>query len=355
MNNNSRKPPQRQPQRNNNSRPPVRRKKRKKRANYLPLIISVVLIAVLLIVILRCTGKEDETIPDNTEKVVNMSIPEIIVTEEPYHIIEIPDEEIYSYAAVLYNMTTNKIICEKNMDEVTYPASLTKIMTAIIAIENIDPSEYFDTYITLEADMFDYITVSNASVAGFKAGENVRIIDLLYGVILPSGADACIALARHIAGSESGFADLMNAKAEELGCTNTSFINSTGLHDINHRTTARDMLTILRYALKNDLFRTIFTTESYTTGSTNMREEGFTFKSTVFRAFTNNEFDLGNIIGGKTGYTIEAKLCLSTLSKTPAAEYILITLGAGEGDNNTAYHVMDAVKLYDTYTNTQEN
>ena len=354
MMNNNRYPPQKPPQKSNNSRPPVKRKRRRKRANYLPLIIFVVLIATLLIIILRCAGKDDnDTLPVITEKVVSMSAPEIVITEEPYSIAEIKEDDIYSYAAVLYNMTTNRIVCEKNVDEVTYPASLTKIMTAIIAIENINPTEYFDKYITLDADMFDYITLSNASVAGFKAGEKVRIIDLLYGVILPSGADACIALARHIAGSESGFADLMNAKAEELGCTNTNFINSTGLQDINHRTTARDMLTILRYALKNDLFRTIFTTESYTTGSTNMREEGFTFKSTVYRAFTNNDFEMGNIIGGKTGYTVEAKLCLSTLARTPAAEYILITLGAGEGDNNTPYHVMDAVTIYDKYTKTE--
>ena len=142
----------------------------------------------------------------------------------------------------------------------------------------------------------------------------------------------------------------MNAKAAELGCENTHFVNSTGLHDINHRTTAKDILTILRYALKNDLFRTIFTTDSYTTGETNMRSEGVSFKSTVGRAFTNGGFEIGNIIGGKTGYTIEAKLCLATLAKTPIAEYILITLGAGDGDNSTAYHVMDAVKIYDEYT-----
>jgi D-alanyl-D-alanine carboxypeptidase len=359
MNNNrrSQRPPPQQQRRPNNSRPPVhnkpqpqKRRRRKKRPNYLPLIIFVLLIIALVFIIFQCTKKDEETNPSITERVVSMSAPETVVTEEPYNIAEIQETEIYSYAAVLYNRTTNRIICEKNMDEVTYPASLTKIMTAIIAIESIDSSEYYDTYITLDADMFDYINTANASTAGFKAGEKVRIIDLLYGIILPSGADSCIALARYIAGSESGFADLMNAKAAELGCENTTFINSTGLHDINHRSTARDILTILNYALRNDLFYTIFTTESYTTGSTSMREEGFTFKSTVFRAFTNNDYEIGNIIGGKTGYTIEAKLCLSTLAKTLSGEYILITLGAGEGDNNTAYHVMDTVKLYETYT-----
>jgi len=338
---------------NNRPQPQVRKRtqkrRRKKRPNYLPLVVAIFLIATLLIIILQCTGREERPSDIVTERIISMSAPEIVVTEEKLEIVEL-DDEIYSQNSVLYNLTTNSYICEKNMEEVTYPASLTKIMTAIIAIENIDATKYFDTYITLDADIFDYITTANASVAGFKVGEKVRIIDLLYGVVLPSGADACIALARYIAGSESGFSDLMNAKAQELGCKDTHFINSTGLHDINHRTTAKDMLTILRYALKNDLFRTIFTTDSYTTGETNMRSEGVTFKSTVTRAFTNGDFDIGNIIGGKTGYTIEAKLCLATLAKTPVSEYILITMGAGEGDNSTAYHVMDAIKIYGDYT-----
>ena len=347
--NNNRRPQPRPPQQNGNRN--VKKRRRKKRPNYIPLIAAVFVLATLLIIILKCTGREEKPIePLITERVISMSAPEAVATEEKLDIKELDEDEIYSHTSVLYNLTTNTYVCEKNMEEVTYPASLTKIMTAIVAIENIEATKYFDTYITLDANIFDYITTANASVAGFKVGERVRIIDLLYGVVLPSGADACIALARYIAGSESGFSELMNAKAAELGCENTHFINSTGLHDINHRTTAKDILTILRYALKNDLFRTIFTTDSYTTGETNMRSEGVTFRSTVGRAFTNGGFEIGNIIGGKTGYTIEAKLCLATLAKTPLSEYILITMGAGDGDNSTAFHVMDAVKIYGEYT-----
>lgn len=326
-----------------------RKKRKKKKNNYLPLIMFIGIIIALLILILRCTADDELPETPGTERIVSMSAPEQVVTEPPSNVTEL-DDEIYSFASILYSITDNKIICGKNMEEITYPASLTKIMTAIIAIESIPVSDYFDKYITLDADIFSYISSANASVAGFKEGESVRVIDLLYGVMLPSGADASIGLARYIAGSESAFADLMNEKAAELGCIDTHFVNSTGLHDINHRTTARDILTILKYALKNDLFRTIFTTDSYTTGETNMRAEGLTFRSTVFRAFTNNGYEIGNVIGGKTGYTIEAKLCLATLAKTPTKEYILITLGAGEGDNQTAYHVMDAIKIYDDYT-----
>lgn len=362
MNNNRRRPPQTPPnaRRRNPNNPQrrqgqgsqvqaVRRRKRirKKRTNYFPLIIFIAIIITLLFIILQCNSKEEPSDDIVNERIVNMSAPEteaVIVQS----VSEMDDQDILSYSSVLYNITKDTIICGRNMDEVTYPASLTKIMTAIVAIESIDPEEYFETYVTLEEDMFEYIASENASVAGFQSGERVRIIDLFYGVMLPSGAEACIGLARYIAGSESGFADLMNAKAEALGCTDTYFVNSTGLHDINHRTTAKDMLIILKYALKNVLFRTIFTTDTYTTGATNMRDS-VTFTSTVFRAFTNNGYEVGNVIGGKTGYTIEAKLCLATLAKTPEAEYILITMGAGDGTNQTAYHVMDTVKIYERY------
>lgn len=349
MNNNNRQRPRPSNTRNNKRQPIPKIRKKKKQVNYMPLIIFIGIVITLLIIVLQCGGEKEPVDDLNQNRVVNITAPETVITEERYNIPKL-DIEIYSYASILYNTQTRRIIAAKNADEVTYPASLTKIMTAIVVIETIDPSEYFETYVTLDADIFEYITNANASIAGFKAGEKVRIIDLLYGVILPSGADACIGLARHISGSESGFVELMNAKATELGCENTYFVNSTGLHDINHRTTAADMLTILRYALQNDLFRTIFTTEVYTTGETNMRAEGITFRSTVFRAFTNNDYEIGYVVGGKTGYTVEAKLCLATLAKTPTTEYILITMGAGEGDNQTAYHVMDAVKIYNEYT-----
>ena len=175
--------PQPQPNRN------IKKRRRKKRPNYIPLITAIFILAALLIIILQCTGREEKPGETVTERVISMSAPEVVATEEKIEIIEL-DEEIYSYASVLYNLTTNSYVCEKNMEEVTYPASLTKIMTAIVAIENIDATKYFDTYITLDADIFDYITTANASVAGFKVGERVRIIDLLYGVVLPSGGDA---------------------------------------------------------------------------------------------------------------------------------------------------------------------
>ncbi|MCL2516995.1 MAG: D-alanyl-D-alanine carboxypeptidase [Oscillospiraceae bacterium] len=259
-------------------------------------------------------------------------------------------DEIHSKYAVFYNISRDETICEKNPDTIAFPASLTKIMTSIIAIERIDPSKYDDTIIITQ-DIIDFLFRQNAATAGFEAKEEVKIIDLLYGVMLPSGAEASIAVANYVAGSESRFADLMNEKAKELGCNNTNFVNVTGLHDENHYTTASDMAKILTYSIKNEMFRSIFTRMmSYTTSPTNIHEEGITFSNTTYIAFSQNNFYMGFIIGGKTGFTNEACLCLATYAVIGGNDYILITMGAGEGDNKTAYHVMDAVAIYGEYT-----
>src|SRR5699024_6501471 len=128
-------------------------------------------------------------------------------------------------------------------DEKIYPASLTKIMTAIVAIENLPD---LDEQIYLSEDMFEKLYSENASMAGFLPNEKVAAIDLIYGALLPSGAESCIGLADAIAGSEKSFVKLMNEKAEELGMNDTHFTNSTGLHDRNHYTTVNDIAKLLK-------------------------------------------------------------------------------------------------------------
>jgi D-alanyl-D-alanine carboxypeptidase (penicillin-binding protein 5/6) len=341
------------PNGNNNKNKPRKRKPDSSR-----LVLSFLLFSVMLIVIIfalyKCAAnnadKKADDITTQPESVILATVPPIVddTNKSPDVKPVILGSEVYSDNVIMVNLNTDQVICEKGQNETAYPASLTKIMTVITAIEKISSAEY-DTAVTLEADIFDYLYAQNAALAGFEPGENVTVMDLFYGTMLPSGAEAAIGLARYSAGSEANFTELMNAKAGEIGCINTRFINVTGLHDLNHYTTASDIELILQYALKNELFRKIFTTEWYTTQATNVHANGVTFHNTTFANFTANNYDTGSIIGGKTGYTEAAGLCLATLAAYEGSEYILITLGAGDGGNDVPYQVMDAVYLYGEY------
>ena len=255
-----------------------------------------------------------------------------------------PNEELYSPHAILLRLNDHKVIFENKSDEKIYPASLTKIMTAIVAIENISNLE---ETVTLPEKIFTDLYTANASMAGFLPGEEVTAIDLLYGTLLPSGADASIGLAFRISGSESEFVRLMNKKAKELGMENTHFANATGLHDDNHYTTVKDIAVLLQYALKNETFRNIFTTVRHSTDNTNLHPGGITFYSTLSTKTNTYEFDGGKMMGGKTGYTDEAGLCLASVAEKGEYEYILVTAGAKGNQYTEQFHIMDAFTVYE--------
>lgn len=247
---------------------------------------------------------------------------------------------INSPYAVLMQVRGGRVIGEINGEEQMYPASMTKIMTTIVAIENLKD---LDQEITLTNEMFEGLYEQDATQAGFQPGETVRAIDLLYGVMLPSGAECCIALADTIAGSEADFVTLMNEKAAKLGMTGTNFCDTTGLHDANHYSTARDIAVLLKYALKDDTFREIIESPYHSTPGTNIHPDGITFYSTMFKNLSDTAVTDGKIMGGKTGYTGEAGHCLASFAEIDGTEYILVTGGAsGIG----IPHINDAVTVY---------
>lgn len=243
---------------------------------------------------------------------------------------------IDSKYAIIYNMDTNEVLYEYNSNEITSIASLTKIMTCIVAIENI---ENLDTKVTLGRDVFYGLVEAQASVAGFKYGDNVSYRDLLMGAMLPSGADATKALAINIAGSEEEFVKLMNAKAKELNLSNTNFVNTTGLEAVGHYSTVQDIATLLIYSLKNDTFREIYTTREYTT-TNNLK-----FSSTLKKISNGYTIDISHIQGSKTGYTDEAGLCMSSIANYNNVNYLLVTAGA-DYHGNTPRQLLDAIKIY---------
>lgn len=183
-------------------------------------------------------------------------------------------------------------------------------------------------------------------MAGFQPGEEASARDLLYGILLPSGAECCLAFADHIAGSERDFVGMMNRKADQLGMENTHFCNSTGLHEEDHYSTAEDIAILLRYALANEEFRKAFTTSRYSTSPTDLHPDGFTFSSSMFQYMDTPQIPGGEILGGKTGYTSEAGLCLASLARIGDTEYILVTAGAAGDHQTKAYHILDAESVY---------
>lgn len=249
---------------------------------------------------------------------------------------------INSPYAVLIQANSGKILGAEGAEEKIYPASMTKMMTAILAIEEIKD---LNQEITLTQDVFDELYGQDATQAGFQAGETVRAVDLIYGVLLPSGAECCIALADYISGSEEAFVELMNQKAAKIGMENTHFCDSTGLHNPDHYSTVLDMAVLLKYALHNDTFKEMIESPRHSTGVTNIHPEGITYYSTMFKNLPDPSVAGGEIKGGKTGFTNEAGLCLASFARIEGREYILVTAGA-LGGSGESLNVKDAVTIY---------
>lgn len=313
-----------------------KRRRARHKKNLIKYILCLFLIAGSFIIV--------RTLMFPVKNEANTSILNPVSTETIDNNSEISADGLNSSYAILVCLDDKKILMGKNIEKKIYPASLTKIMTAIIAIENL-PN--LSEKIKLPADMLENLKDSDASMAGFMPGEEVPAIDLLYGVLLSSGAECSIGLSDAAAGSEKNFVKLMNRKAKELGMENTQFTNTTGLHDPAHYTTMRDLSTLLQYALKNDTFRKIYTTVRYSTKPTNKHAQGITLFSTMFKNITDSSIEGGEILGGKTGYTEQAGLCLASFARKDSKEYILITAGAKGNHNTEQYNITDAFTVYD--------
>lgn len=263
----------------------------------------------------------------------------------PGSAVSISGGSLNSPYAILMRLKDHVILMQKNSEEKIYPASMTKIMTAIVAIENLPDLQM---KIKLPYSIFQELYNADASMAGFKPDEQVRAIDLLYGALLPSGAECCIGLAGEIAGSEQGFVKKMNQKAAVLGMNNTHFENATGLQDDNHYTTVKDLAVLLSYALHNAAFREIFTSSRHATPPTNKHPGGITFNSNMFEKLKDPRIYGGRVLGGKTGYTDKAGLCLASLAEKGRNEYILITAGAKGDPKSEQYNITDALTVYNS-------
>ena len=286
----------------------------------------------------RDLGEDRKTVETQAEMAKPLTI------EAAEQVIKPDLTEIYSEAGIVVRLKDGKVMTQFNQNERIFPASLTKIMTCIIAIEHIEDLE---ETVVISPERYNELYVQEASMAGFFPGEEARVIDLLYGSILPSGGECSAALAEHAAGSEEKFVELMNEKAEQLGMKETHYVNATGLHDDRQYSTVKDISLLLQYALGNDIFREIFCTKAYAVLPTPKHLDGFVFQSSMFSLRDDWTLEEGEIKGGKTGYTDQAGLCLATMALVRGDEYIAVTAKA-DGDHSTEpYHVYDAFALYD--------
>lgn len=238
--------------------------------------------------------------------------------------------ELSAQAAYLYDRTTGTVLLDKNADERHYPASMTKIMTALITLEHANLTDE----VTVEQSDLDMITVDSSN-AGLKAGEKTTVENLLACLLLPSANESAYTLARHVAGDYQSFVNMMNDKAAELGCTGTHFVNPCGLHDDDHYTTAHDMALILTAASQNADFVRISGSATWDLPETNMNPAR-TIKNTNLLVNAESSLHLEGVTCGKTGYTGDAGRCLAAGASKDGLDVVGVVMAAPESEGSTA-------------------
>ena len=258
------------------------------------------------------------------------------------------DVSVNAPAAILMETSTGKIVYEKNIYEKMYPASLTKVLTAIIVLENCKLEEVVTaSYDAVMGVEFGYVTVN------LQVGEELKVEELLNVLMVASANDAAIILAEYVAGSVEEFSTLMNKKAEEIGCLNSNFVNPNGIHDENHYSTAYDLALITQYAMKNDTFREIVKKTYYILPATNKYDKSDrVFGTTNELLIVNNNERKDNYYykyatGIKTGFTTPAGYCLVASSEKNGLEYIAVLLNAGQTEDGLSARYIDAKTLFD--------
>ena len=262
-----------------------------------------------------------------------------------------PSIDIYSEAVYMVNLNSGEVVYKKNENKSLYPASLTKIMTAIILLEQYKdkPDELKTTFVSAPSSAFDDFAGQNVSTADIRIGEKVSYEDLLYALLLPSACEAANIIAYNIGnGNINEFVKMMNAKAKELGCTNTNFANAHGLFDASQVTSARDMAIITKYAMSLPKFYDIACTPTYTLAPTDVHPNGTLVKHTNAMLFSG-QYSYKNAKGIKTGTLEEAGRCLVSTASKDGVDYMIVTMKAPmrDQDGNTKfYNCLDHITLY---------
>ena len=253
------------------------------------------------------------------------------------------DFDINSSSAILINAKNGEILYEYNAHDKSYPASTTKVLTALLALEN--ENDYSKEIIPSHYAI--YSVKVGSSIAYFSEGENLTFDQVMYGLLLPSGNDAANIIAEEIGGSISNFVSMMNDRAIELGAKNTQFTNPSGAHDNNHYTTAYDLSLFAREAMKHEKFREIVSSSSYTMPSTNRSSTERKFTNTNKLLSPNNQYYYEYATGMKTGYTSNARNCLISSASRNGIDLIAVVLGGTTTANGKSAIYTDSRNLLD--------
>lgn len=255
--------------------------------------------------------------------------------------------EVASTYGILINANTNEVVVKRSADTVINPASMTKILTVLVAAEALGPG--FDDTLTycLPREVTDYAFKHKCSTAGFLDNENVTVRDLFYGTILPSGGEAAQGLAYYVAGSQEAFMELMNAKLAELGISDTAhFTNAVGIYDADHHCTVTDMAVILKAAVENDYCREVLSAKVYTTSSTEQHPDGIIISNWFLRRIEDKDAG-GTVVAAKTGFVNQSGNCAASyFISENGVPYICVT-----GNAYSSWRaIYDHVAIYKAYT-----
>lgn len=259
-----------------------------------------------------------------------------------------PKVQTQAASVYVYDLTADHVVMKKNADEARYPASLTKLMTVYESLKHI---EDLSAIAPVDKKSYQRLVSENASMAGFYGNEDTTYRDLLYGAMLPSGGECADSLAINLSGSRENFTTWMNSRAESLGLSKTHFQNPDGMDEEGQQMSARDVGELLRIALQDGDFRAILTKMHYTSTKTRNYPKGITMTSTVLQHFEGHEVSGWTLLGGKTGTTMKAGLCLASLCEKKGHEYIVVVMGVpiedfatrGEGHVEDTIAIMDAL------------
>ena len=253
-----------------------------------------------------------------------------------------------SQYAILVNATTGEILAERRAFEKMVPASMTKVMTLLVTVEAMEnQEENLKDTVTITQEICDESYLSGSSFVGYGVGDTATVEDLLYGAILPSGADAAMALAEYTAGSQEAFAEMMNQKAEELGISETThFTNCVGLYDEDHYSTVYDMCVIMKAAVDNELCRKILSTHTWTTGALKDNPNGVEISNWFLRRIEDHDTG-GTVLCGKTGFVNESGNCAVSYEQGDDGNDYIVCTGL---TYNLWRCIYDHVALYKEYT-----
>ena len=290
---------------------------------------------------------EVETVPEEVIPEKVLPVYEFVSNEDTKNLYS---DKVISSNAILVNEETDTIIASKGAKERISPASMTKVLTVLVAAEHITEEQLEDTF-TMTIDITDYSFVHDCSNAGFLVGEQIPVRDLFYGTILPSGGDAAVGLATYVAGSHEAFMDLMNEKLDELGISESShFTNCVGLYDDQHYSTVYDMAIIMKAAMENELCREVLSTKCYTTTPTTEHPEGIILSNWFLRRIEDKDTH-GEVLGAKTGFVAQSGSCAVSYQEfSDGTTYICATAGS----SSSWRCIYDHVEIYTTYVSLTE-